>query len=1730
MEFIKLQTEIINQLNKAKINYKKSPKERLTARNIETRIKLAEEKWTEFSSNHSAIIKSKQDVSASDYIKNDHFQETEMFYIDFIAEMKEKFDQLLEQPRIVYDKHIMSSSNVKLPKISIPTFSGQYSEWMSFRDLFVSLIHKSSMEDVQKLHYLKGYLTGEAEKLLRHIPITNENYEQCWKILQDRYDNKQFLANCILKKFFSQRNVTTESATAIKELLDNTTDTLNGLKSIGINTDSWDLIIIYIVCSKLDQETHKQWESRVSETVSRSKELPSFSQFKEFLENKYHSLEFLDSKGTIKKLSNHSNVCNIKNSNALVNLHINPSPCVYCNGDHRISNCKRFSGLQCFDKRNFVQQNKLCFNCLGNNHSVKQCRITTSCQICRRRHHSLLHPKNVISINGNNDSDVSRGKESVKTGQPTRTALQPETLEESHQNIASHFLKEPIHHVLLATALVNVKYRNDYQTMRALIDQGSQASFITESAVQLLGLKKTKTNVMVSGLGAEKSLVSKSTVDLTIHSRYDTNSCLHVTAYVLEKLTSYLPSTNVDLLHWPELKQLNLADPSFHKPNKIDILLGAEVYALIIMEGLLKYPSGSTVAQNTSLGWILSGQLHSNTPYCNVVSLHGEVHLDSLIRSFWELEAEPNLSKTILTEEEQNCEQLYESTTVRDNDGRYIVRLPFRNEHPLCLEGKSKQIALRRFASLEKRLQKNSDMNVEFKKIFDEYLHLNHMEIVPKEELDLPAIYLPYHAVIKEDRETTKVRIVFDASCKGVNGKSLNDDLMVGPKLQSNLRHIIMRWRTHPVCFIADVVKMYRQVKVNQRDTDFQRILWRENSEQELKEYRLLRLTFGTSSAPYLAIKSLIQLAIDEGQNIPLAAEIVKRDFYVDDLMSGCQNEKEATKLYYQINKLLNKGGFELQKWSSNNDTFLNTIRNEKKENSDHKILELKEDPVNKILGLTWNRKNDEFEYAVRLPPLSFPVTKRKVISDISRLYDPLGWIQPSIVSAKVFIQKMWLEKLDWDEELPPHFLNYWLTYRDELSKLTEFRLPRWMKCENNNELVELHGFSDASSLAYSAVVYLRVIDSDGQVHVNLVTGKSKVAPNSQLSIPRLELCGALLLTKLLIEVSEVLGISKNHLKAWTDSEIVLAWLSSHPSRWKTYIGNRVAEILQYLDRTHWFHVQSEDNSADCASRGIAPSEIAYHRLWLEGASWLRNKKIDYPFSKFVNTNIEERIVKIHSAAVNTVDDQDAMWYKFSSLMKLLRVVAYCRRFLKKKKDISAYLKTEEIKEALHIMIKKAQIKEFNEEIETLKKGNFIQKKSKLISFNPFLDDKGILRIGGRIYHATVNRDTKHPALIPHDSYLAGVLVREAHIRTLHGGPQVMINYLRSKYWILRDKSLVKNHFRKCVTCIRFSAQNQTQLMGQLPPSRVRPSRAFSCSGVDYAGPINIRVSKGRSNRSYKGYICLFICMATRAIHLEVVSDMSSESFLAAFRRFTARRGHCMELFSDNGTNFVGAARELKQLFNEEKSRNSKIGEWLESHDTKWHFNPPQAPNFGGLWEAGIKSTKYHLERVIGNSTLTYEEMSTLLTQIEACLNSRPMTSITDDKGEYFALTPSHFLVGEPLIPAPDHQYDTSINLLRRWHLCQRMIQDFWKQWSQEYLTHFMHRYKWAHSNPEPKIGDVVLVRETDLPPARWLLGRIVKKHPGVDKVTRVVSLRFKNSIIKRPVSKLIVLPICEDK
>lgn len=441
---------------------------------------------------------------------------------------------------------------------------------------------------------------------------------------------------------------------------------------------------------------------------------------------------------------------------------------------------------------------------------------------------------------------------------------------------------------------------------------------------------------------------------------------------------------------------------------------------------------------------------------------------------------------------------------------------------------------------MEKRFEKDPELKLKYAQCINEYIQLQHMQqVFSKEEthtvenngaICYSTSYLPHHAVIKESSSTTKLRVVFDASQKTDNGRSLNSTLMIGPKLQDDIFSILIRWRLHKIAFTADIEKMYRQISVTDKDAEYQRIVWRDNPTEKIKDYRMSTVTFGTSSAPYMAIKTLQQIAKNEEQNYPEASDIIMRDFYVDDLISGANSVQEAINMQNQLIKIFKTTGFEPKKWTSNHTQLLENVPKEHREIN--LPLEVDKEDSIKALGIHWHPATDHMSFKVNLESNDKTPTKRTFLSNAAKLYDPIGWLAPIIVVVKIMFQQLWIEGIDWDDQIPSDMNTVWQRYQEQLKIIEEIKIPRWINNENIDNNFQIHGFSDASEKAYAAAVYARSIDSMGKIHIQLIASKTKVAPLKQISLPKLELCAAVLLSKLMTQILNASKIDKRNIHA----------------------------------------------------------------------------------------------------------------------------------------------------------------------------------------------------------------------------------------------------------------------------------------------------------------------------------------------------------------------------------------------------------------------------------------------------------------------------------------------------------------------------------------------------------------------------------------------------------------------
>ncbi|XP_033222717.1 uncharacterized protein LOC117176572 [Belonocnema kinseyi] len=780
--------------------------------------------------------------------------------------------------------------------------------------------------------------------------------------------------------------------------------------------------------------------------------------------------------------------------------------------------------------------------------------------------------------------------------------------------------------------------------------------------------------------------------------------------------------------------EIFLADPEFHKSSNVDILIGAEYFFDLLLMGKSRAPNQTAVLQETVFGWIFSGRHNSpqfskqqaqakNKVACNLMKFHD-------LPILWELREES--STKLRSDEEQAAESHFLQSTKRLGSGR----------------------------------DENSDLQTQYIDCVEGYLGEGHMSLFSNQEASRPGYYHPHHAVIKEDSLTTKTRVVFDGSAKTSTGVSLNDMFMIGPTIQDDLFSIVTRFRSHPVVITADIQQMYRQIRVTDNDRFYQKVLWRKNQDEPIKTYSLNTVTF----------------ADDEKDAFPEATKILKRDFYVDDLQTGAKTINEARQLRDELIRLLQKGGFNLRKWASNKPELSQDLSSE----TSNKYMSLEPSDTIKALGIHWGPKSDSMLYSVNLSDSNDRATKRSILSQCSKLFDPLGLIDPVIVVGKIIIQQLWKHQVGWDDQVPPEVHEMWLEYKKQLPLLNTVRYQRCIVLNSSIDS-QLHGFCDASEKAYGACLYLRSTDNRGNHHCELIRSKSRVASLKTMTLPKLELCAAALLVQLFNSTIRSLQIDFSKKVFCSDSTVALNWINSPPHMLLTFVTNRVSEIQATTKPTDWRHVPTLDNPADCISRGQGPHDFLNNTLWTHGPQWLSCHENNWPQFDFKLSEVPEKRSPKTVVSFTITQAGINILIKYSNFKKLQRVIAYCVRFIR---NLKIRVKTprqmgpllpNELNSASRIILKWTQYEVFSSEIRALSKGKQVDQKSSLFRLNPFLDD-GLIRVGGRLDRAPIPESQKHPIILPKNHHVTKLIIRVELLKKLHAGTNATLYGVRETY------------------------------------------------------------------------------------------------------------------------------------------------------------------------------------------------------------------------------------------------------------------------------------------------------------------------------------------------------------
>lgn len=1651
---------------------------------------------------------------------------------------------------------------VSLPPRDIPTFEGDPLQYRAFIKAFEHGVEEKAGQ-ADCLYYLEQFTRGQPRELVRscHHMAPERGYVVAKELLQQHFGNQYKIASAYMEKALAWQTIKSEDVKALQAYslflrgCCNVMEELQYLQELNMPVN------MRTIMSKLPFKLREQWRTKAHDIMETTKERACFTNLVMFIERRVSILSdplFGEIQDPLSGIAGVKTVTTFKSqprnrvkgnvvATTVTSMEVTDGSerptlepkkgekagCLCCARSHLLEECKQFKGKMHKEKMQFLKGKGVCFACLRVGHMSSACERRLTCNVCSKTHPTVLHIKRPSSPELLNPSD------------------QPASLKTCGHTGAG------VDRCVLSIVPVKVKgvKGNHIITTYAFLDPGSSGTFCTEHLMQKLNVTGRKTNFLLSTMGQRKVVPAYSLTGLEV-SDLD-GSDFHLLPEVLTQ--SKMPvtvdnmMTSEELAKWPHLSKVKIQRI---KAN-VDLLIGTNAPKILEPWEVLNSCGNGPYAVKTVLGWVVNGPLNGDSAALEVerplvtVNRISVCKLEEMLATQYNHDFNEKTAKEKeMSREDLKFLEIMENSAILQ-EGRYYLKLPFKNKE-VCMPNNF-AVAKQRIQGLRKRFLNNRDFHHEYAEYMNTLISKSYAEPVPRQQVHGEkgkVWYIPHHGV-RHPRKRS-LRVVFDCGAT-FQGVSLNSELLQGPNLTSSLLGVLVRFRKEPVAFMGDIKAMFHQVRVPEEDRDFLRFLWWPDGDvtKELLEYRMTVHLFGAVSSPSCASYALRKTA-DENQSefVHEATQSVKQNFYVDDCLKSSATEGEAVQMIQDIGALCQKGGFMLEKWTSNSRIVLQAITEDQRA-KDLKELDLDRDklPVERALGLQWCVETDSFGFKMEMKQQ--PFTRRGMLSVSSSVYDPLGFLAPVTLLAKMMQQELCRRGCGWDDELPQDILPQWKKWLEDVDQLSAFNVDRCIKPVDFGAVkqAQLHHFADASESGYGTVTYIRMQNQENNTQVTFLLGKARVTPLKAVTIPRLELTAAVLATKVDLLLKSELDFQLEGSVFWTDSTSVLKYLNNEDRRFHTFVANRVSIIRETSEPTQWRHVGSKDNPADYASRGMKVSDFMNNIKWLEGPTFLWKREEDWP-DRVLDVSVDSNDQEVRKEAmVNTVGvcdtsfPTDQLIAYFSDWKKLRTAVAWILRLKamlwaqsRSRKQVEASvtkdpegrqratvtstkgkLTLDDLLEAEVAIIRYCQQQKFSEEIAALSSGRgTVSRRSPIYRLDPVLEDE-LLRVGGRLSRGAMPEEAKHPLILSKDQHIATLILRHVHQHLGHGGRTHTLSKVRKRFWITSANAAVRKIIGECSFCRRYNGKAVEQKMADLPLVRILPDLPpFTNTGVDYFGPIEVR--RGRS--TCKRYGVLFTCMASRAVHLEVAASLDTDACINALRRFISRRGQVAHLTSDNGTNFIGADRELKEALT--SLNQDRIQGALSQVGIRWSFNPPAGSHHGGVWERMIRLVRRVLSSVLRQQKLDDDGLHTVFCEAEAILNDRPITKLSDDANDLEPLTPNHLLLlkGKPALPPgvfePHDQY-----IRRRWKQVQYLSDLFWKRWIREYLPLLQERQRWNEKKRSLTPGDIVVIMDPSAPRGSWPLGKILEVFPDKQGLVRSVKLQTKNNIIERPVTKL---------
>ncbi|XP_036002193.1 uncharacterized protein LOC118565663 [Fundulus heteroclitus] len=1676
-------------------------------------------------------------------------------------------------------------------------FDDKPENYWAWKTSFMDATKELNLSPREELDLLAKYLgpkSSEQAKRIRAVHILNPaaGSLMVWQRLEECYGSPEVIEDALLKKVEDFPKLTNKDNVKLQELSDILMElqcakqdgALPGLAYLDTARG------VRQIVEKLPFNLQEKWTSvgtQYKETHRVS--FPPFSVFTQFVQHQAkmrNDPSFMSSPNShvpshAEKLRPYSRKTTVSahktditaepNQSSLKPLEEPDRQCPIHKKPHPLKKCKLFREKPIEERQAYLKEHHICYRCCGSvRHIAKDCKATVRCTECdSSKHLSAMHPSSPPAPESAERENFvhEEQNESLLSGSLSVVSKCTEICGQSD-------FSRSCSKICLVKAYPAGQKEKAIK-MYAVIDEQSNRSLAKSEFFNLFDIRARPEPYMLKTCAGNVQVSGRRAVNFSLESvdgKVNIQLPLLIECDSVPDDRTEIPSPEI-AQHHPHLRPVaDKIQPVDHQAP-ILLLLGRDILRVHKVREQINGPNNAPYAQRLDLGWVIVGEVCSGKthgqPEVNVYKTHT---LDNGRASYFQpcpniihvkenygvvLDAfcdTDDLGHTVfirserddtraMSIEDKDFLMVMDKEVYQNEENSWVAPLPFRSERKKLPNNREQ--ALKRLSSLKKTLIKKTEMKAHYVQFMQKMLDNGQAELAPPVTIDKELWYLPTFGVY-HPQKPEQIRVVFDSSAE-CDRVSLNQVLLSGPDLNNSLLGVLLRFRKEPIALTADVEQMFYCFVVREDHRDYLRYLWFEDNDitKNIVEFRMKVHVFGNSPSPAVAIYCMRRAAQEgEREHGSDARQFVERQFYVDDGLTSVATSQDAIDLLKRTQNMLAESNLRLHKIASNCSQVMEAFPSEDRA-KDLKHLDLGVDPlpIQRTLGLCWNLQADSFTYRVSVA--TKPFTRRGLLSVVNSLYDPLGLVAPVIMQGKALLRELSSEVRDWDEPLNPIKHEMWDAWKNSLKALENLQIPRCYSSGtlSTAKLKELCIFSDASTVAIGAVAYLRTASDEGQYHVGFIMGKSKLAPRPAHTVPRLELCAAVLAVEMFELIREELDIKVDCVKFYTDSKIVLGYIHNTSKRFYMYVANRVTRIRASTQPNQWHYVPTELNPADQATRFIPAAE-------LQNTSWFSGPPFLYHDTNSEQPNIgsftliepeKDKEIRAEVKALKTTVLGSHLgsqrFERFSSWTRLCRVLArlihIVSSFKQKKSGWNSFRETpsiQELKQATVVIIRAVQQDAYEETIRNLKEVKQANVKlDTLRKLNPLVDKDNLLRVGGRLSSADLTENEKHPLIFPSSSHIATLLVRYFHEQVSHQGRHMTEGAIRGAgFWIVGAKRLVSSVIHKCVTCRKLRGKMQVQKMADLPADRLIPEPPFTSVGLDVFGPWTIvtRRTRGGCSQS-KRWAVLFTCMSTRAVHIELIETMSTDSFINALRRFFAIRGPAKMLRSDRGTNFTGACKELDL-----EKENSGVGKYLQGRGCSWIFNPPHASHMGGSWERLIGIARRILDTMLSqteSTRLTHEVLSTFMAEVTAIINGRPLVPISTDPDCPVVLTPAMLITQKvSAVSAPSGNFSTGQLFGKQWKHVQHLADTFWKRWKGQYLPTLQSRSKWTENRPNVREGDVVLLKDPQASRNEWPMGLIIKTFPSRDMKVRKVEVKVvQNGTVKvflRPVSEVIVL------